>query len=218
MNFSYVVLGAFGLVYEHRVALAKALAWPFLLYLALNMLQSPESSQVSKFIIGFLGLLAQTIFAITTHRITLLGASSVGEWGLYRWTARETNFVLYGFGLGLIMVPFALLIFIPVIGWMLMIGLMCWIIGRLSLVFPAIAADQPITFMQSWQLTQNHQLLMFLVVVIFPLIMVVPALLLTLVPQIHFLTSVVTMLATVFVVAALSVAYQVVTREAGGAA
>jgi len=210
MKFNYVVLGAVGLVYENRVALAKALALPFVLYLLLDVFRSnqPDSQLIA--IVSMFGLLVQTLFAVTTHRITLLGAASVGEWGLLKWTMRETNFVLYGFGLGLIMVPIILLALIPGVGWVLMIMLMCWVIGRLSLVFPAIAADQPMSYLQSWRLTQNHQLLMFLVVVIFPLLLLIPVLLLSMLPYAYLLVSIVTMLATVFVVAALSVAYKVV--------
>lgn len=112
------------------------------------------------------------------------------------------------------MTLFVFVAYLPVIGWIVSIGLMFWIMGRLSLVFPAIAIDEVISFKVSWDLTRNYPLLMFLVVLIFPAMFIAPVVVLRLVPYGHVFTSLITAFATVFIVAALSVSYKLIRQEA----
>ncbi len=131
----------------------------------------------------------QAIFAITTHRIVLLGPGSVSKWGITSWSERETYFVIDVLALSVLMIPMMSLASIPVIGLYVAPALTCWIFGRLSLVFPSIALDKGVSFKQSWELTKNHQLLMFLVVVIFPLMLAIPAVILDSMPYTFLLAS-----------------------------
>jgi len=214
MSFKYIVAGAIGLVYESRAVLSKALLVPFALYMLLDAISALKLAVPVTYAVFILNVAVQTVFAITTHRVLLLGPGSVPKWGLYKLSKRELYFVAHLLGLGLILLPLGLLTFIPFVGGILAIVLYCWLVGRLSLVFPAIAIDQGVSFKYSWELTKNYQLLMFLVVIIYPILLAIPALFIGLVSNMSYIVSFLSTLATVFVVAALSVSYKLIYAEA----
>ena len=102
------------------------------------------------------------------------------------------------------------------VGAIVAIAIMCWLVGRLSLVFPGIAVDKGVTFGLSWELTRDYQLLMFLVVVVFPLLLVIPFYLLDMLPYTFAISSVLSTFAVVFEIAALSMAYQLIAGQVYG--
>ena len=76
----------------------------------------------------------------------------------------------------------------------------------------------------SWDLTKDYQLLMLLVVIVCPVLLAIPSILLSLIPYpfiltnfvstlVIVLTNFVSTLVIVFEVAALSMAYQLITSE-----
>ena len=78
-------------------------------------------------------------------------------------------------------------------------------------------------FKISWELTKNHQLLMFLVVIVLPILIAIPfiAILVALslmleVPQIMYVKSFIVAVVLVFEIAALSMTYQLITSEQYG--
>lgn len=214
-NIKRAIIGTFGYVFEYWKTLGKALLIPFLLLLAIDLyeyeMESPNVGLV--ILLTIISVFLNAIFAITTHRVVLLGPDSVPTWGLYKLTGREIKFVLYIIGLGLLMIPAGLLSIIPLVGFVLMILLIAYLAGRLSLVFPAIATDYPMTFGESWQATENHQLFMVAIVVVFPIAIAVPEALLGYVPYGGILISVISLLTTVFVVSALSMAFKIIKEQ-----
>lgn len=207
--------GAFGYVFEYRSQLGKALLVPFLVMAGLGLYE-PDSESVNWPIV-IAALLAQillyTVIAITTHRIILMGPSSIPEWGLYMPSKREIRFILYSIGIGLAMIPLGFLLFIPVIGTPVAIVAIAYVMGRLSLVFPAIATDQGWTFSDSWKATESHQILMMIVAFVFPALMGIPEDLLSYLPYSTVMVNIVSAITLVFIVAALSVAFKVITEE-----
>jgi hypothetical protein len=212
-KFKYVALGTIAYVFRLKAIFARALLIPFFLYLLLDMTEYLEPIPFLSFSVGFAYLIVHTLFAITTHRIVLLGRESTPKWGILNWSKRETKFVLHMFGLGLMVIPLVVLGFVPVVGMILFLGVMFWFIGRLSLVFPAIAIDQGISFKYSWELTRNYQFLMVLVVIVFPLLLLIPSMLISMVPYTFIITSTLSTLSTVFMVTALSITYREICEE-----
>lgn len=208
MPLKTIILGTLGYVFEYRRILLRVLLVPFVLYMALDTISLYKQDWVAKLLLSVLSLMVQTIFAITTHRVMLLGPQSVPSWGVLSWSRREMLFALHIIGLALVAMPFAFFTFIPMVGWLLTAASIIWITGRLSLVFPLIAIDQHVTFKDSWQLTRRHQALMIFVVMVFPIALMSPVYLLRLLPYSFVLTSFFTTLTTVFTVTALSVAYK----------
>ncbi len=213
MGFREVALGAIGYLNELKQPLAKALVIPFLIYTVLNAAAHIDLNILAFLFATLFSLMVQTVIAVTTHRMILLGPGAVPEWGISRWSMRETFFTLHAVGLVLVVSPLGLLGIVPVVGWLLALIVACWLIGRLSLVFPGIAIDQGVTFGLSWKLTRNRQMLMFLVVVIFPAMLFLPIFLLELLPYTLILTSFLATLATIMTIAALSVAYKIIYKE-----
>ena len=110
-----ILAGAFGYIYEYKTQLSKTLFIPLFIIAAIGLYESdPESFNWPIFVSAFTAeILISTIIAITTHRIILLGPSSVPEWGLFKLTKREFIFLLYSIGIGLIMFPIVFFTFIP---------------------------------------------------------------------------------------------------------
>lgn len=215
-EFKKVIAGVFYYVFKYRKTLAKALAWPFSVFILLDCIEYLEFGILATTFIGIAKIAIQTVFAITTHRVVLLGPESVPKWGLTSWSKRETFFAFHIVGLYLIIIFLSFLGAIPVLGAILALVVLCWLIGRLSLVFPGIAVDKGVSFNLSWELTKNYQLLMFLVVIVFPLLLTIPIVLVTLVPHAFLLSSLLSTFVLVFEVAALSMAYLLITSETFG--
>ena len=212
MEFKKVVAGALVYVNQYRHVLLKALAIPFIVYLLIDVITLLDIPPVLTWLLAALGLGVQAIFAITTHRVVLLGPGSVSTWGITSWSKRETYFVLHVIGLGLLIVPMAAVGSIPIVGTLVALVLICWVTGRLSLVFPAIAVDKGVSFKLSWEMMENYQMLMFSVVILFPMLLGIPAILLNFIPYTFLLASLVSTVVIVFQVAALSMAYQLISE------
>lgn len=212
MEFKRVIAGAFVYVIENKQALTKALAIPFVAYLLIDASIFLDLPSALAFVLAVLSVGVQAIFAITTHRVLLLGPGSVSPWGITSWSKRETFFVLHIIGLGFLIMVLSIIGFIPFIGSVVALVLICWVMGRLSLVFPGIAVDKGVSFGLSWEMTQNYQMLMFLVVILFPILLAIPAIMLTFVPYTFLLSSFISTFVIVFQVAALSVVYQLITE------
>lgn len=217
MLFKKVMAGAFYYVYKSRLDLSKALLLPFIAYLAMGFTEEIETEGLAYYLLVLVGFLIQTIFAITTHRIILLGKGSTPEWGLRSWSKRETYFLLHAVALtglmylliiGPVQLDFVPMVFIPIA-----LIFILWLWARFSLVFPGIAIDQGVSFKTSWYLTKDYQLLMLLVVVAFPMLLAVPEILLNNVPYSAVISNVLSTFVIVFEVAALSMAYQLIASE-----
>lgn len=215
MDFKKVVAGAFYYINEYKRTLAKALFLPFLAIISIDvMTEMLEPNMAVYIVLGLVSVVVQTIFAITTHRVVLLGPSSISAWGITSWSKRESFFVLHIIGISIMGIPFALLGFIPIVGGITALILICWFAGRLCLVFPGIAVDKGVSFKLSWELTEHHQLLMFLVVILFPTLLAIPSVILVLLPHGYILSSIFSAFILVFQVAALSMAYLLITKDA----
>lgn len=163
------------------------------------------------------GLLLQTLVAINTHRIILLGPDSVPKWGLIDWSMRETSFTLYVLLMSLVAIPLAIFVLIPPVGFIITIGIYSVVFTRWSLVLPSTAIDKPIGLKGAWQLSSKHSLYLFTVVFVFPIIFAVllfsPIYLL---PDSDFFiayVSLATALITIFGISNLSVAYSHIANK-----
>ena len=169
-------------------------------------------------------LVLYTITAVTTHRIILLGASSVPRYGI-QWTRHTTRF--FTLALFLTAASYAtalilssstnwlfddLLLFTTIVSLGMLV--LAFVIARLLLVFPAAAVGQPITLLHSWELTRRRKLLMFLITIVFPALIGVPAAVISDSSTAgYFLRSIISLPALVIIVILLSFAYQEIRKE-----
>lgn len=208
-NTKKAILGAFAYLFEYKVAFIKALIIPFVLLMLITYGMAQDIHAGLVVLLAVLAYLIQAVFAITTHRIILLGRDSVPEWGIYKLTKREIKFVLYMIGLILAMIPFSPFVFIPHVGAIMFVCVILYFVSRLSLVFPAIATDEPISFGDSWENTRHYQLFMLLVLVVFPGIIAIPENILSNFSGLAYVSSVLSVITTVLVIATLSMAYKI---------
>jgi hypothetical protein len=227
-----VLAGTFVVVAERWRLLVKRLVIPFLLLLPVSFMRAWEAIQTSDTLLYLIMLVLQTLFAVTTHRLILLGEASVPEWGLKSWTMRESMFALHLFGVSAVAVLLLIILgLIPMIGGVVGLVTTFWFGSRVALVFPAIAIGQGVTIPLAWRLSRRHQLPLFMILFAFPflaapvfLLAVLPSILLTytdagfLGPYIVLpLWSLATALLAVLAFTALSLAYREVIRIEYGA-
>ena len=207
-----IIAGALVFVFEKKLILGKALAIPFVLYLIIDLASGWNVSAIGTLLLAIGNLVVQSVFAITTHRVMLLGDGSVPKWGLHSWTKRETYFLIHVIGLALLAGLTALFGLIPLIGGLVALVLIVWITSRLSLVFPAIAIDQGVSFSLAWRLSKKHQLPLIVVVCVFPVVLGIPTILISTFALSTMVASLLGTLTTVFTIAALSICYREIHR------
>ncbi len=213
MDVKKTIWGAFGYVYEYRTPLAKALLIPASALVVLHVIPTQKADAVLKFVLSIADIFIYAVLAITTHRIILLGPGSVPEWGIFTPKKRELDFVLRCIGISLFILPFGFLTLIPIIGWAVSLVAVLYVVARFSLVFPAVATDHELSFAESWRATRRHQLHMIIVIAIFPAVISVPERLLDHLPYTGLLVSLLSAITMVIAIAALSIAFQVITTS-----
>ncbi len=192
----------------YREPLYKALAVPLFALAILAFLSEGRLSASKTVAYGAIQLLAYTLLAINTHRIMLMGPGSVPKWGLIRPTQREARFVLRMISLGLIMLLIGLIALIPTIGIWLMGIVSIYVLARFSLVFPAIATDNPWSLGEAWDAALGHQIMVIVVVGLLPASIGAGRILLAGLPYSKGLMIVVSSFTTIYTVAALSLVYE----------
>ncbi len=214
MRPGHVIRTAVDSVVSQRREFFKALLKPVIILTVLDLLDHVIWHSIVSLFLYVLGVCIQAILAITTHRLVLLGPDSVPTWGLGRWTSRETLFAAYLAGLSLIFTASLMgAVFFNIEGFIAAILLVLWLISRFILVFPAIAVDQSLPLIASWKLTSKYQLQMIAAAYFIPVLIGIPILFLSKVPNTFLLTSVLATIATVFTTAAISVAFREILRE-----
>ena len=199
-------------IYAFRTQLSKALLLPFILSVLLDVLSLTWSNFFFGVIYSILSLTLRTIFAITTHRMILLGPSHVPEWGIIKWSRRENVFIFHILALVLILFLISFLFFlfhhVAIIFIILLILYILLLIPRLSLVFPAIAIGDACTFKNSWFFTKNYQKLMVFSTILIPLIVSIPEILIGYIPHTFLIVSVLSNLTIIIGVSSLSLSYR----------
>lgn len=214
--FFEVLKSACEVVKHYFSELSKAIVFPFAAYLILDLLLVISSNTLVSYALLFLTIVAQVLLAITTHRMVLLGPDSESEWGITTWSKRETYFLMHVIAFFLMMSLVSLLSYIPILGLILGAFIILWAFGRLTLVFPAIAVGNNISFDGAWKLSENYKLLMFLVVFVLPVLMASPILLISLLPYSTIMVSVASIIALTFQIIVLSKTYDYIMRETHG--
>jgi len=195
-------------------ALFRALLVPVGVYLIIsNLIPHIELNGFAIHVASVLFQLAFTVIAVTTHRIIILGADSVPCWGINRFGWREVKFLLSQYVIFIFLIPLAILFFIPVAGTLAAMVIGAYMVGRMSLVFPSIAIGRKFDFKDSWDATRNHQLMMFLTVAVFPFAIGILKFMLGHVPGVGLILHLFSILTSIWVIGALSVAYQIILQS-----
>lgn len=206
---------AFNSIAYNLNPLIKALLIPTLILIGLQFIQGMWKN-IPYFLLD--GLVTIGI-SITVHRIILLGKDSVGAWGHYAFTKREVSFminiVLIG-ALSGVLFFVSKQIFPPAI--LIVSILLMFYLGRISLVFPAISTDTPYTFSEALNLSKDHKLLCFIVVILVPIVFAIVVIFVyslilkflasLIAPQIFYLMPIVSVAVSVVTISILSITYE----------
>lgn len=211
-----VIVGALASVLAELPTLVKALALPGAIFLVLKFLPVEEITPWVAVMFGLASLLLHTVFAITTHRIVMLGPDSVPEWGLRSWSKRETRFVGYLLILVLmlsVLVAFALATQ-PIGPFILMVVA---IIGgcTLSLVFPAIALEEDFTLGDAWRMAQGHIGSLIVCIGLFSFVLSMLTFAVATIPYALPLAALLELTTNVLTIAVLSIAFSEIRRVQG---
>ena len=218
LSIGKVIAGSIAIVIDRWPQLVRALAILFVISVVIGWMPvDPQNPLLTGILLG-IQLPVHTLFAITTHRVVLMGEGAVPRWGIGGWGRREISFILHLLGLTFAaMFLMALgLVLPPPLAVLVAIGIAV-VFSSLSLVFPAIAVGDELDVAGAWNLAEGYRLLMVVAVCLFPFVLVLMfALLGFLVPQaIYLIAPVFQGLMTIFAVTALSVAYAEIRRVKG---
>lgn len=153
-----------------------ALAVPLALMIVLDKLLSLSNLEQLKWPIEIISMAIYVLFAITCHRLVLIGDQSVPKYGLLKWTQRETQF--FGWCLVLMLafiVPWLIFfmfffnsfLLAPAMGLVesdsgriMIVSLSflpsLYIVSRLGVLYPATAVERPADMKWAWNLSKNN--------------------------------------------------------------
>lgn len=175
------VAEAYGRVFLHLGLVARAGALPFALSILLTGLGlSAMHSPLAGILIALASLVPYTLFGVSWHRVTLLGAPAAPPPLLPGWKQRHWRFL--GYLAAVILIVYALILVLSLAGGALLslgtaaggpgattrIALLAaggaivfYVLLRLSFVFPAVAVDETYGLRHSWTHTRGQGLRLF---------------------------------------------------------
>jgi hypothetical protein len=192
-----ILRDAISVPWRKRATMFRALFGISVILVALNVLLQPYTKDgqpvmefqkvISNLVLAVLSGLAFAIFAVTCHRLILLGDESVPNFGLKKWTSRETRFVgwvLLGY---VCYAVIALLLSIPVLAFLLMCHLPAelagvilgftfmipctYVFARISVLLPATAVDERPNVKWASDLTDGNGWRLVLIVGVLPCVL-----------------------------------------------
>lgn len=208
-----VIVGALASVLAELPVLVKALAIPGIIFLVLKFFPVTDISQAGAIVFAIVSLLLHTVFAITTHRIIMLGPESMPEWGLRSWSKRETRFLGYLF---VFILMISVLVAFSIVSQPIgpMIAMVVAIIGgcTLTLVFPAVAIEEEFTLGDAWRMAQGHIGSLIVCIGLFTFLLGILTILVSSIPYALPLAAILELGTNVLTIAVLSVAFGEIRR------
>ncbi len=217
-----IILESMARTWLYRYTLVRALAVPFGLYLLFVVVDEINEAGVGDFLLCLGMLAAHTMFAVSTHRVVLLGPGSVPELTWPVWSMRELRFAGYillitltfvlplMLGVSIAMLGDTPILFVIVVPIAL---LWCWVFVRFALVFPGTALEHQITLRRSWEATQPYQFTLLAVLIAYPFIFSILEWAFSHIPLLGYATFILATCTNVLTIAALSVAYRQISEQ-----
>ena len=184
-----VIRDAFQFIWDKRTRLLCALAVPVALMFVVEYAFTFSQNDPLMWIQVFIQMAIYILFAITCHRLAIIGDSGVPNYGLLTWTKREWQYLGWAFVILIIWMFFSLVInsfFVSIIindveagasvesfrSTKVFLNLFyipfVYIFSRLSVLYPAIAVDLQVNVQWAWQLTAHTGWRLTLVVAVLP--------------------------------------------------
>lgn len=180
-----IIVNTFDTVFKNGQTLLQKLLIPIIIIsiinfflpqiIAENLNIFKENFSLEKMIIPlsilFLIIMANISIAVTTHRVAILGESSLPKFGSFIFGIREIKFLFKTIILAFaITIPVVLIFFIPIVGPFIGVFMGILLTSRLSFIYPSIACDEKMSLYESWKYTKGYSFLTLFTIIIFPLI------------------------------------------------
>lgn len=182
-----IIINTFDTIFKNQNRLLEKLIVPIIILTLINyyLPQFINKEIISNFNINnfkfetfiipillfFLLIMLNISIAVTTHRVTILGPTSVPTFGGFIIGLKELKFLFKSILMTIIIaIPVILSFFIPVVGPFVSLALIFILFSRLSLIYPAISCDKKMSFYQAWKYTKNYKIITFFAVILFPVI------------------------------------------------
>lgn len=176
-------------VWDKKVRLLRALIVPMTALLVLENAFTLSNDNPWRIVQGVLLLAVYAAFAISCHRLALLGDNGVPAYGFLKWTKREWQYLGWLLVIMIIFMLYSFVInslFVSIIirdveagatvesfqsirmGLSLLYIPLLYMITRLSVLYPAIAVDEHANSQWAWRTTAHNGWRLALVVWILP--------------------------------------------------
>jgi len=184
-----VIRDTFQFVWDKRARMLRALLIPAVLMLVAEQAFTFANDDPLKWAQVFIITAIYVLFAITCHRLALMGDQGVPDYGLRTWTQREWRYLGWAIVLITIGVFFFFVInslVVSIVTRLIKAGvkietiqpfesfvlLACtpilYLFSRFSVLYPAISLDQSVSAASAWRLTAHNGWRMAMVVCLLP--------------------------------------------------
>ena len=183
---SGVIKETLSVVWDKRIGLFQALILVSMALVGLELIYAyllanePSIFSSMLYIIPYVMLF--TLFAVTCHRIVLLGNTEVPKYGIFSWSKRETRFLgwtIVGYLFFTLITMFVGVFVIPIITldssteltYVISLAILVpggYVLSRLSILFPATAVDERPNLKWAWNITSGNGWKLFLIVALLP--------------------------------------------------
>jgi hypothetical protein len=172
-----IICDAFQFVWDRRTRLLYALAVPVALLLVVDHAFTLANKDPLKFVQAFIQMAIYILFAITCHRVALIGDEGVPHYGLRSWSLRESRYLGWSVIILVVWLLFSFVVnsfYVSMIVSKVEAGAsaetyqsykywltpfyipILYILSRLSVLCPAIALDQKVDAQWVWRLTAHN--------------------------------------------------------------
>ncbi|MBI5249668.1 MAG: hypothetical protein HY912_09250 [Desulfomonile tiedjei] len=190
-----IIRQAIAICWLKRAVMFRALLPAALFLIASHMLiqllmmkvLGPGYAAISGIILVVVVGMAFAVFAVTCHRLIIMGDDSVSKYGLSGWSPRETRFVGWlllgyvcflavGAAVGIPVFGLALLLGLPSRPWVVIVTILVtipcvYVFARISILLPATAVDERPNIKWAVDTTENNGWRLVLIVSILPLVL-----------------------------------------------
>lgn len=205
---------ALGSLIEYKAQVLKVLTIPFIILVIFSLFEFFYTDKIPLTISFTVPFLIGMTAAITIHRIILVGERSVSIRRLLKIKKRNIKFIGNGIIVTILIIPILLFLsVIPVFGKPIALFIIFYFFSRISLVFPAIASDNSLTFFQSWKATNSFKTQsLVLIVGILLIILIATGFLIQTLPWIGWLASLIVFIMLIYMSAVLSIVYRQIVK------
>lgn len=179
---SGVIKETLSVVWDKRLGLFQALILVSMALVGLEYLWATEPGYFSSMFYIIPYVILFTLFAVTCHRIVLLGNTEVPKYGILSWSKRETRFLgwtIVGYLFFTLITMFVGVFVIPIITpnssteltYVISLAILVpggYVLSRLSILFPATAVDERPNLKWAWNITSGNGWKLFLIVALLP--------------------------------------------------